>query len=394
MRELDTILGLPAAWLLGFRLRSQRTIPQKPRQVVVVKMFGMGSIIAAVPALEALKKAQPQVKLSLVTFANHNEIGTLLNVFDEVLPIRIDRMRHIIRDGIIVLKRLRKMNVDAVIDLEYFSKFSTVFSACAKARYQLGFLLPVRWRSRLLDGGIAFREDIHFSECVARLLAPWGVSYTNIDTHVSITVPASAEKEAAELIEPFTGETLVLINPNAHEMCFERRWPAEKFIELVELLVSLWPQTQFGFIGSPSEKRYVEELCNRFPENLQPQMHMLAGRTSLPVLCGLLKRANLLVTNDSGVMHLAAALNVPLVALFGPESPLRYGPLESAARCRVVAADVVCGPCLSYMNHKMPPCRGNNICMQTLSVETVREECEDMLQQGRAVPVYTEQTGG
>jgi heptosyltransferase-2 len=175
------------------------------------------------------------------------------------------------------------------------------------------------------------------------------------------------------------GAPWILVNPHAHDMCPERRWPTDRFAELMDRLGSSQPDLHFGILGTEAERAVSEEARNGVSPAVRPRVHNLAGRTSLPALAGVLARARLLVTNDSGTMHLGAAVGTPLVALFGPESPLRYGPLAPPERCRVLQADVVCGPCLTYMNHKRAPCKGRNVCMEKLSVDDVMQACEEML---------------
>ena len=384
MRRLDSVLGLPAAWLLGLLPTHPRELPEAPRRVVVVKLFGMGSIVIASGALRALKAAQPQARLTLVTFAPHRELQSLLAVFDEVVPIRAWGVVALVTDALRALFRVRRLRADVVVDLEYFSKASTVFCSLARAEYRLGFLLPARWRRRLLDGGIAFREDIHFGECVARLLEPWGINYHDV-ARPAISVPPGAERTADALLQDICtdgkrgGAALMLINPHAHEMCPERRWPVDRFAALVDRLAAEHPDAVFGVLGVEAERPASAELRGQVSPAVRGRVHVLAGQTTLPVLAAVLRRARLLVTNDSGILHLGAAVGVSTVALFGPESPLRYGPLAEAGRCRVLLQDVVCGPCLTYMNSKRAPCEGKNICMQRLSVERVADACAQVL---------------
>lgn len=384
MREVDTLLGLPLAWLLGLFHIRQRRMPLKPRNVVVVKLLGLGSIVVASGALRAFRIAQPQARMSLVTFAAHRDLEPLLGVFDEILPVRHDRLLNLVTDIWRSILRIRLQKPDLVIDLEFFSKLTSVFCACSGTRYHLSFQLPARWRSRLLDGGIAFREDIHFGECVARILAPWGVNY-HPRFYPEIAIPMSAQEEADRLLakQASPRETAhtgfwVLINPHAHDLSPERQWPMHYFAELMDQLSIQWPDSLFGILGVADQREAAEQLRHRTSLPVQPRVQVLAGQTSLPVLSALLHRSVLLVTNDGGIMHLAAAVHTPIVALFGPESPVRYAPLSHSNSCRILSADVVCGPCLTYMNRKQAPCHGDHECMRQLHVDQVLKACLEL----------------
>ena len=101
------------------------------------------------------------------------------------------------------------------------------------------------------------------------------------------------------------------------------------------------------------------------------QVVNLAGRTSLGELIGVFKRLALFVTNDSGPLHIAAALGVPTVSFFGPETPVLYGP--KGRDSLIFYKGIYCSPCLSVFNAKTAPCKGQNICMQSICSDEVLE---------------------
>lgn len=104
---------------------------------------------------------------------------------------------------------------------------------------------------------------------------------------------------------------------------------------------------------------------------------MAVGTTSLRQSMALLARCRLLVCNDSGVMHLAAALNIPLVAIFGPQSPVKFGPWGE--NCRVVYRKVSCSPCRQrFFKECEPSLRGKPECLEALTVEEVLEQISSL----------------
>jgi ADP-heptose:LPS heptosyltransferase len=102
----------------------------------------------------------------------------------------------------------------------------------------------------------------------------------------------------------------------------------------------------------------------------------MAGRTSLRQLLVLYSLADLLVSNDSGPVHFAALTPVPVVALFGPETPVLYGPLSR--RARAVHSGLACSPCVNILNHRMSPCTDNQ-CMKRIEVEQVLTAAREVL---------------
>jgi len=379
------------AALLGLWPRRRRKVFTLPRQIVIVKFFGLGSLLTCAGVFRALRLCQPQARLVVVSLEGMAAASRLIPEIDEVLTISTTGIGRLLCDGVRVLFELRRRRVEIIADIEYFSKLSTVFCALAGARYRLGFQLPARWRRRLIDGGIAFREDLHFRECVARLLHPLGVDYRKLPEGI-VTPPEAAEQAATELLTP--AAKWAVVNPHATELCMQRRWPLERFAQVMDALLRHAPDLRIAIPGTAGERERAEQLRALIPDERRARVSVLAGRTNLATLAAILRQSQLVLTCDTGVMHLAAAVGAPLVALFGPESPVRYGPGPTVVQasglpvpCRrdarttiVLTGDVPCGPCLCYRNHKRAPCAVEPAaCMLAISVEDVRRACEQVL---------------
>ena len=143
----------------------------------------------------------------------------------------------------------------------------------------------------------------------------------------------------------------------------ERRWPQEHFAALSQWLLENQPRA-LVFLGTQAERSYVAEVIRRIGDS-QRALN-IAGRTNVGCLLGVLARARIVITNDTGPMHMAAALGRPTVAFFGPETPERYGPVGDGHV--ILRAPVACAPCLSDRNMKTAPCRGDNLCMRQVPV--------------------------
>jgi ADP-heptose:LPS heptosyltransferase len=168
------------------------------------------------------------------------------------------------------------------------------------------------------------------------------------------------------------------VNPNASELCLERRWMPERFAQVVDALLDERPELLAVFVGSPSEVAFTQsvvDLCRHRGRALN-----LAGRLGLRELAEALREARLFLTNDSGPLHLATLTGTPTVALFGPETPSLYGPV--GANQRVFYAGVYCSPCLNVYNAKTATCNGDNICLKAFGVDVVLEACRAALTRG------------
>jgi heptosyltransferase-2 len=175
-----------------------------------------------------------------------------------------------------------------------------------------------------------------------------------------------------------TGEILIGIHPFAANQT--RTWHEDDFIRLADLL----QETYGGRILLFGGERDLER-CSPFVERISPAPVMAVGTTSMRQTMALLARCSLLVCNDSGIMHLGAALGVPLVAIFGPQSPVKFGPWGE--RCRVLYAGFPCSPCKQkFFEECAPSPRGKPQCLEAIETESVMVEIRALMkEEGRNV---------
>ncbi|HSJ02772.1 MAG TPA: lipopolysaccharide heptosyltransferase II, partial [Verrucomicrobium sp.] len=149
-----------------------------------------------------------------------------------------------------------------------------------------------------------------------------------------------------------------------------KRWPMERFAEVATKLSEHWPQIEWALFGAPSEKAMGEKLSSLMPA---ARHRNLVGATTLTGLIEELRSCRLLVTNDTGTMHLAAALGVPTVSIFGSTEPVLTGPVGN--HHRVVRHHVPCSPCFK---RECP--FGHYDCLTGVTVERVVAEVAQELQ--------------
>ena len=157
-------------------------------------------------------------------------------------------------------------------------------------------------------------------------------------------------------------ETVIGINPGA-AFGTAKRWPAERFAQLADLLAEKY-NARILIFGGPGE----EDVAQLIETSMTHPPLILSGKTTLGEAMALVDKCNLLVTNDSGLMHIAAALHRPLVAIFGPTNPITTGPLDVHAK--IVREPIECSPCLK---RECPLV--HHACMDRISVKRVFEAC-------------------
>jgi heptosyltransferase I len=143
------------------------------------------------------------------------------------------------------------------------------------------------------------------------------------------------------------GKNWIALQPGARWE--NKHWPAKYFADLVSLLAKKFPAARFAILGSRDDQPLGDAISRTCPERCLN----LCGATSLPEMIEWLRLCDLLVTNDTGPMHAAAALGKPLVALFGPTEPSRTGPYGQLEN--VLRLDLPCSPCLKSVCHYEKP---------------------------------------
>jgi len=364
--------GVLCVSLLGLLRMLRRRAPAEPplssevRKVLVVKMWGLGSIVLATPLLQEIARRCPKARVDFVTL---REKTVLLDLYPQIghryTPDLSRGIPRFLVETVRGLVRIRRERYDLLLDLEFFTRFTAIFSLLAGARQSHGFSSKGSFRGRLHDVEVPFNAYRHVTANFLALLRgrPFDRVLPFDPGDPRALPPLRAPESAWEACRRALAEDpaweparpAVVLNPNAGDMALERRWPAERAIELLDRLAER-DDLNVVLTGSSSERAYVQSLVagSRHPERLVN----LAGRIGIPELVALLERARVLVTNDSGPLHLAAAAGLSTVALFGPETPVLYAPLRSreAQQHRIHYLGLPCSPCMFVHNNKVVSC--------------------------------------
>ena len=369
---------------LGRRKQPSQEQPSQVQKILVMKYFGMGSLILSSPMVRAVRQAYPNARIDLLTIEQNRALSDILPIFDRVYTIETRSLFSVLRSMFSALRRIRREKYDVIIDAEFFSRFSGLVSYLARPRYSVGFYLPEIWRGNFLTHPVHFNYYRHAIVTFMALAKRLGVESSNyaLEPLVISDKVESKVQDKLEAIGVMPGRRLVCININTGPLSPERRWPEVNFVKLIRSILSEFLDVTILLIGAPSDVLAVTKLCNLLSSEDQARMLNVAGKFSLEELCGLLTKSELLITNDSGPLHIAEALAVPTISFFGPETPLLYGPTGDTHV--VFYKGIYCSPCLNVHNQKKAPCNGNNVCMQLITPDDVFASTK-MLLQGKQV---------
>jgi ADP-heptose:LPS heptosyltransferase len=380
-RAIDRFAGIPLCIVAALlrRLASRRPVAEDPRQwqsVLVLKFFGLGSIVQATAFVHALRSLNPKARIFFLTFAGNSEMAERIPGVTDSCTISTESLPVFIRDTLRALSRVRSAGPDVAFDLEFFSKFSTLLGLLSGAPLRVGYALPARWRIWSLTHPTLLDTSGHIADSFLSLLQRFTASDVSTGTPDFRRATAAERRAIDDALDLHVRDSpLVCVNINAGATSLERRWPAERFMKVVRVLLERHPGGRFIFIGARDERAYVAGAIAA-TGLMSGRVENFAGMTSLGELIALLERADLLLTNDSGPMHLAAVLGTPTVALFGPESPRVYLPRGNV---NVIYKPMECSPCLNVYNAKLFRCPYQARCMREISPDEVTAAARQLL---------------
>lgn len=354
-----------------------------PRKILFIKFEEQGALVLAADAFRRAAAIVGEENVYCCLFEKNRPILDLIGMVrpENVLTIDMRNGLAALHGAWRVIRAARKLQIDAIIDLEGFARMSAAFAFLCGGTRRVGlhrFTAEAPYRGDLMTHRVAFTPYLHaarqFSALVEALAADAesGPLLKALPPHVdweapAFTPPVAVADRVAALLPP-GGAPLFIFTPNSSDVLRLRKWPMENYIALGRVLRGQLPDCMIVFTGLESERT----ACAGAVEALGlPEAANLAGVLSLEELCALFTLADLLVTNDSGPGHFASMTPIHQVILFGPETPQLYGPLGS--RTRVLYNALACSPCLTALNHRVSPCM-DNVCIKMITVEQVAEE--------------------
>lgn len=391
MRRIDYWVGVPLCFLGSVYHKGLRLLIKKdktaPQNVLFIELSEMGSAILVDPAMRKLKK-KAGANIHFAIFKKNKPSLDLLKTVpqDNIYTIREDKILPFILDSLKFFFWTRKRKIDAVIDLELFSRFTALLTGFSGALHKVGFYAYYNeglYRGDFLSHKVAYNPHIHiaknFVALVNALLSPeMEIPYSktkieNEDINLAkIQYSDSEKKTVLDIVrgcfENFDSEKhkIVLINPNASELLIQRRWPQEHYAQLIKMILAKCAKAIVLITGDPREREEAQRLKERVGDK---RCVNFAGKVVFAQLPVLYSVSEFMVTNDSGPPHFAAITDMPSYVIFGPETPALYG---SLGKTTPIFAGLACSPCVTASNHRKTACQ-DNVCLQVIKPELVFE---------------------
>ena len=354
------------------------------KRILIINPFGIGDVLFTTPLIRAIKTNYPDCFIGYwcnervkVILENNSNIDTIFSLS------RGDIKKLYKRSWISGFKSSLKL---------FFgiknSKFDTSFDFSLDHRYglickfagikeRIGYNYMNRGRFLTKKTGLEGYHGKHVIEYYSNLLDNLGIAVKN--KNMELPLSEQALKEADDLFASFgikDTDLLVGIAPGAGgswgKDAIYKHWPVLRFAEITDKLAVDF-KAKVILLGDNTEAPLAEEIinaCKNKPINL-------IGRTGLSSLAAVIKKLRLLISNDGGPMHMAVALGIKTVAVFGPVDEKVYGPYPESRDHAVLTVAAECRPC--YNNFRLPVCSMNRRCLDGITVEEAYIKVKDLL---------------
>ncbi len=329
-------------------------MPDRPKRILAIKLRATGDVVLATPVIENLRRRFPRARISFLTEEASADVLRWNPFLDDliVLPVRRWKragFRRSWREQARFYRNLRRKRFDLAIDL-FGNPRSAVLTWLTGAQDRVGYAFRVR---RLAYNIVVNPPEQAGHEVLFHLEALEALDVPVATDRPVVAIPGSADARARNWLDENVPENRAVVGLNPGGGWTVKRWPPDRFGRLADALIDEYG-VEVLILWGPGEEGIAAEVAGAMRNR-----PLLLPAVNLAELGAYLKRCLLLVSNDSGPMHMAAALNVPTVGIFGPTDPRAQGPWgEGHGVVRKESVD-----CLGC---NLTACTIGNICMTTL----------------------------
>ncbi len=341
LKFVDQFVGRALVWcLFSPRINSGHGV----KHVLFIRPGGIGDAVLLIPVLQLLKKQYPEAVIDVLAEKRNATVFNLCSV-----------VRHtFLYDQGALLKALRS-NYDIVIDTEQWHRLTAVITRLIRSTIKIGY--GTNERKKLYTHVVDYRHDRYELDSFYDLLQPLGVDRPDDFSVPFLTISEIEQESAQKALGKFSKRSYIVLFPGAS--ISERRWGTEKFGQLA---VKLAEAGYSVVVISGSEDCDAGDAILSDVDGLN-----LAGKTSLVGSAAIVAKAALLVSGDSGMLHIGVGLGRPTVSLFGSGIAAKWAP--KGEQHVVINKHLPCSPCTCF--GYTPPCPIDAKCLADISVDDV-----------------------
>jgi len=352
-----------------FRRKEPKALGQV-LNILLFKLRYLGDVLLTTPAIRLLRRSYPKARITMVVNKGTEDMILHNTNIDRILTVdrSIAKSKNLLRRfqyERAFVKELRSVQYDLCVDFEYGQR-GAILSLISGARHRVGLETLSYWRNWIYHYRVPFPERTHAVQFNMALLDK-SIGLRTDDKCLEL----QTSKEDDRYVDTWMSENglekggkFIVCHPGAR--WWFKQWPEDRFAQLADQ-VQEEMQLKVVFSGGVADVSAVQEIAGR----MTTPCHSLAGQTTPLQLAALIKRAQIFIGNDSGPMHIAAAVDTPVVALFGSTDPEIWRPWTR--RSQVIYKAVACSPC-DHTGCEM----GELNCMRQITVVEVKAAVEEL----------------
>ncbi|MFM0203771.1 glycosyltransferase family 9 protein [Paraburkholderia fungorum] len=308
LKRVDLIFGGAFLYMLG-AFRKKRRLPTECATAGIFAFAAIGDSILSSIIISDLKKVKNISRVVIFASRSNARIYDLFDGLDEIVIVPLT-------SPLDALREIRKYEVDVLIDTSQWPRISAILAAFTRAKFTIGFKTRRQFRHYAYDASIEHSDGLHELDNFRRLLCPLGIESTEYPRITKDIRPTGL---------PFViADRYIVFHPWASGTNFEmREWPMEYWRNLARILID----NGYAIVitGGPEDATRAQQLVDLIDSQ---KVVSVAAKVSLTEVVGIVRQAECIVCVNTGIMHLSAMLDTPMISLHGPTNPFRWGPVN------------------------------------------------------------------
>lgn len=361
-----------------FRTKNKKNFEKnKVRKILFIKSGAIGDVLMTTPLLRSVRRHFPDAEITYFVgewskdaLKNNKNVDRVISFPDDVIfKKKLLKLKKL-------AKRLSKEKFDLCFVLDWSYLAGLFGYMCAPNAVRIGFARGEEGFAHSI--GIPYGDRKHDSEYYLDMARAIGAAVTNKSGNSMELFLSESDKEFADRFakKKKIGRKIIGIAPagasNPGQTVLLKRWPCERYIELSNMVLEK-TDAKIIFFGGKQDTEVIKKIESRI-ENGNGRIFDASGKCSIQESAALMKKCKVIVTNDSGAMHIAAAAGVPTISIFGPTNPVKLAPLGK--KHKYIWSKIGCAPC--YKNGSYAKCRHKK-CMYSIKAKDVFDEVRKRL---------------
>ena len=306
LKILDRYVGIPIVFFLGLlRIKRKKMPNREPNVIGFLDTASIGDTVLVFGIIKDIRTRFRSAKLIFYTGPNNYDITKLIPELDQVIRLPINNPFKSVQ-------LIKRESYDIFIDFMSWPRINSLITSFAKSTIKIGFKTPNQFRHYVYDFTVSHSNEIHEIDNLRALLKPMGV---HSDSFPVINVSNDVNVR----------HVVLHMFPSGYRASL-KLWPEENWVSIAQFLLS--SGYEVSITGGPSDKLAGERFQERIGYSHEGFFNF-CGKFSLSETIALISKATLVISVNTGIMHIAAALNKNLIALHGPTNSKRWGPVNS-----------------------------------------------------------------